>query len=178
MTAPTVTRTDTSITITIPVRPFGKRPGEFIARLGFHVPDRETDDYMVLIRDVVRSHLPPEPWRGPLEGTIWAFFSPPASWSKAKRAAALRDELRPDVEPDADNISKAVWDALQPTRARPARAGKPARPPRHPEGAMANDGQITDLVVRKRYAAQDSIVITLTRLDLGRGLPPSQPRLF
>ncbi len=165
MTAPTVTRTDTSITITIPARPFGKRPGEFVPRLGFFKPDTETDDYMVLIRDVVRAHLPPEPWRGPLDGTIWAFFSPPPSWSARKRAAALRDELRPDGSPDADNISKAVWDALQPTK-------------RRPRGVMANDGQITDLVVRKRYAEQDSIVITLTRLDLGRGLPPSQPRLF
>jgi Holliday junction resolvase RusA-like endonuclease len=156
----------------------GKRPGEFIARLGFHVPDAETDDYMVLIRDVVRAHLPPEPWTGPLEGIIWAYFSPPASWSAKKRARAIADELRPDVEPDADNISKAVWDALQPTRARPARNGKPARPPRHPEGAMRNDGQITDLIVRKRYAAEDRLVIELRRLDLGSGLAPTQPRLF
>jgi Holliday junction resolvase RusA-like endonuclease len=100
-----------------------------------------------------------------LEGTIVAHFAPPASWSASKRAAALRDELRPDGAPDCDNISKIVWDALQVRR-------------KWPRAVMANDGQITDLVVLKRYAAEDSITITLTRLDLGRGLAPSQPRLF
>jgi Holliday junction resolvase RusA-like endonuclease len=163
--APTVTRTPTSITITIPVRPFGKEVTGVDTRTGARFTEPETAHYMALIRDVVRLHLPPEPWTGPLAGEIVAYFAPPTSWSASKRAAALNDELRPDVSPDCDNISKIVWDALQVRR-------------KWPRAVIANDGQITDLVVRKRYAAEDSITITLTRLDLGRGIAPTQPRLF
>lgn len=128
---------------------------------------------MRLIRDLSSTKLPPEPWLGPLEGTIWIYFVPPESWSARKRAAALRDELRPDVEPDCDNLSKAIWDALQPTRRR--RDGRPAKFPR---GVFRNDGQITDLIVRKRFGPEDKVVIEIVRLNLGRGFTPTQPSLL
>ncbi len=41
-----------------------------------------------------------------------AFFAPPPSWSKRRRAAALGTAHR--AKPDRDNIDKAVLDALYP----------------------------------------------------------------
>ena len=48
-----------------------------------------------------------------IESVSWvATFSPPASWSKKKRAAMLGTLHR--VKPDRDNIDKALLDALFP----------------------------------------------------------------
>jgi Holliday junction resolvase RusA-like endonuclease len=43
---------------------------------------------------------------------IMAFVPPLSKFNKAQRAAALRGELRPTAKPDADNILKALLDAL------------------------------------------------------------------
>jgi Holliday junction resolvase RusA-like endonuclease len=43
---------------------------------------------------------------------IVALFGVPASWSKAKRAAALNGQIRPTGKPDWDNVGKSACDAL------------------------------------------------------------------
>lgn len=43
---------------------------------------------------------------------IQAFYPIPKSWSKKKRAAVMKDEIRPTTKPDCDNIIKVVLDAL------------------------------------------------------------------
>ena len=40
-------------------------------------------------------------------------FSPPDSWSKKKKLAAIAGEIHHDKKPDGDNIQKAVFDGLQ-----------------------------------------------------------------
>lgn len=66
-----------------------------------------------------------------LEVTLWRQV--PKSASRVQRDAMLRNEQRPTTKPDADNCAKLVTDALNGLLYR-------------------DDAQITDLVVRKRYA--------------------------
>lgn len=72
----------------------------------------------------------------PLEACITAWFPVPASWPKKKRAAALSGALYPTGKPDADNIAKAVLDAVNGI-------------------AFHDDRQIVSLTVRKRYTFRD-----------------------
>lgn len=48
----------------------------------------------------------------PLNVSVRAIYDIPASYSKKKREAAARGEIKPSVKPDVDNIAKAILDAL------------------------------------------------------------------
>lgn len=72
----------------------------------------------------------------PLEACISAWFPIPASWPKKKREAARSGALYPVVKPDADNIAKAVLDALNGI-------------------AFHEDRQVVSCTVRKRYTFRD-----------------------
>jgi len=72
----------------------------------------------------------------PLKASVTAWFPVPASWPKKKRAAALSDALYPAVKPDADNIAKAVLDALNGI-------------------AFHDDKQVVSCTVSKRYTFRD-----------------------
>lgn len=70
---------------------------------------------------------------GALEVEVIAVRAIPKSWSKKRRAAALRGAYD-TRRPDGDNIAKLVGDALNGI-------------------AWADDAQISDWIVRKRLAA-------------------------
>ena len=72
----------------------------------------------------------------PLEACISAWFPIPASWPKKKREAALSGALYPTGKPDADNIAKAVLDAVNGI-------------------AYHDDKQVVSCTVRKRYTFRD-----------------------
>ncbi|WP_051305069.1 RusA family crossover junction endodeoxyribonuclease [Chitinilyticum litopenaei] len=84
---------------------------------------------------------------GPVQLRIDAFVQIPASWSKKKQAAALAGEIMPTGKPDADNVAKAISDALNGI-------------------AWKDDAQAVDLVFRKRYAATPCAVVTITDLTV------------
>lgn len=70
----------------------------------------------------------------------------PASWSKKKQAAALAGEILPTKKPDADNVIKAVFDALN--------------------GVVWDDDvQACDISVSKRYAATPGVSVVITALN-------------
>lgn len=71
---------------------------------------------------------------------VVACFTPPASWSRAKRAQALAGELRPKVKPDWDNLGKIVSDAMNGV-------------------VYLDDAQIVDASVGKRYAEQAGVAV-------------------
>ena len=56
----------------------------------------------------------------------------PVSWTKAKKAAALRQEISPG-KPDADNVAKIVLDSLN-------------------DIAWVDDSKVSILTVRKQYS--------------------------
>lgn len=63
--------------------------------------------------DVARIHAGDVPKPDRIESLDWtAYFAPPQSWSKKRRAAALGTLHR--SKPDRDNIDKSVLDVLFP----------------------------------------------------------------
>lgn len=69
----------------------------------------------------------------PVRVYIQANFKAPKSWSKRKKAQAALGMYRPTKKPDADNIAKAICDALNGV-------------------AYKDDKQIVELKVEKYYA--------------------------
>lgn len=53
-----------------------------------------------------------KPMGGPLIVNTMAFMGVPPSWPTRKRDAALAGALRPLGRPDADNLQKTAWDAI------------------------------------------------------------------
>lgn len=78
------------------------------------------------------------PLSGPIAAVIEIRIAVPASWSRAKREAALAGEILPTAKPDVDNHLKTLFDGLN-------------------RRVYHDDAQITDQTVRKRYAETDGI---------------------
>lgn len=142
-----------SVTIRLPGAPRGKgrHRAQLVQRAGqkprIHShPDQKTEIYEGALRVAAGIAMRGRPLlTGPLDCTIFAFFPIPASWSKAKRAAAIAQTLRPGVKPDWDNIAK-VTDALNTV-------------------VWADDAAVVDGVVRKFYATKPELVIVVRALD-------------
>lgn len=78
----------------------------------------------------------------PLCVYITANFAPPPSAAKRKRSRMLSGEIRPTKKPDADNIAKAVCDALNGV-------------------AYRDDSQICRLTVSKQYAEMSAVSVRI-----------------
>ncbi|GLR26526.1 phage protein [Limnobacter litoralis] len=76
---------------------------------------------------------------------IHLWISVPASWSKKKQHQAITGEIRPMTKPDADNVAKAICDAMN-------------------EIVYTDDKQIVDLRVSKFYAEQPRSEVTVSPL--------------
>ena len=76
---------------------------------------------------------------------ILAFFEPPKSISKKKRADMLERRIWPAKKPDSDNIAKVVLDALNGI-------------------AYHDDTQVISLTVTKAYSEEARLSITLRTL--------------
>ena len=85
------------------------------------------------------------PFLGPLEVSITAALPVPRSWSKKKRARAMRKEVAPTKHPDIDNYAKQI-DALNGV-------------------VFVDDSQIVSLIVSKLYAEIPELVIRVWELE-------------
>ena len=85
------------------------------------------------------------PLTGPLKLEVLCVYAIPASWIKAKQAAAHAGLVWKTSVPDFDNLAKLVSDALN----------------RH---AYADDAMIAVASVAKRYGSPERTVIRLTEL--------------
>lgn len=52
------------------------------------------------------------PLDNPAIAKLWVYMPIPKSWSKKRKLAALSGETMPITKPDADNVVKAVFDAI------------------------------------------------------------------
>ena len=69
-------------------------------------------------------------------------FTPPLSWSEAKKRAALAGKIRPKIRSDGDNLEKSIWDAAQ--------------------GVLFhNDNQIIDILREKVYFKTQGVYLEL-----------------
>lgn len=117
--------------ITVEGKPQGKaRPR--VTRHGAYTP-KKTKDYEAKIRAAWRAQTQDYYGERQISVMIFAYFEPPKSAPKAKKARMLAGGIRPTVKPDGDNIAKAICDALNGV-------------------AYKDDAQIVMLAVRKSYA--------------------------
>jgi Holliday junction resolvase RusA-like endonuclease len=133
------------------VRPDDPRKPEFIQ----HYPAPASIQYQRAIAKVARIAMGPRPLlQGALKLVIVAVFPVPPSWPAAERKAALAGYIRHAVRPDADNIGKAVMDALKGI-------------------AWKDDTQVADLVVAKWYGPPPQLGIEVSIAEIGneRGTP-------
>ena len=118
----------------IPGEPRGKgRPRFGKSRAGFVTvrTDDKTAAYENLVKLAARQ-AGAVSIAGPLSVQISAYFVPPSSWSKKRRAAAMAGQEAPSRF-DIDNICKAVLDGLDGV-------------------AFDNDKQVVTLFARKAFA--------------------------
>lgn len=133
------------ITFVVPGQPQGKGRARS-TKSGRHYTPAKTVAYERLIAacaDDVVGEL--EGMTGPVELHVIAVFGVPASWSKKKREAALQWDTYPTVKPDADNIAKAVCDALNGV-------------------VWLDDSQVVDCRVKKVYGREPRLDVTVAEL--------------
>ncbi len=111
-------------------RPKFARRGNFVTA---YTPEK-TASYENLVKilasEAMQDHQIIE---GPAKVAIWIWVTPPASWSQKKQRAALAHEILPTSKPDADNVLKGIFDAMN-------------------EIVWRDDKQVVELSVRKRYS--------------------------
>ena len=86
-----------------------------------------------------------KPITGPVKITALFELPVPASWSKARRAAAIAHNIRPTGKPDLDNYMKAALDAINGI-------------------VIADDAQGVEINARKVYGINPKVVLTVTPL--------------
>lgn len=99
------------------------------------------------------------PLTGPVFLYVIAFQKIPKSFGIAKRAAALRGELRPLKKPDWDNFGKVVSDALN-------------------KIAFQDDAQVADAFVQKFYSDNPRMRIRVTQSKGISHAGPTNPDYF
>lgn len=98
----------------IPGDPTGKGRPRF-TRSGHAYTPEKTASYEQAVRKAYRAEFPdaePIPAGVPVAVKIMAGYSIPKSTSKVKAERMLAGEIRPTKKPDADNVAKAICDAL------------------------------------------------------------------
>ena len=137
-----------TISFTVPGKPQGKARPRFDGRSGRTYTPKNTKDYEKFVRhcyvycygNELRNYLC---FSGEIEATITAYFPVPKSVSKAKRTAMLAGKTNPTSKPDADNIIKAVLDALN-------------------GYAYKDDSAVVKVTAVKKYSEFPRVEVTLT----------------
>ena len=133
------------MSFTVPGVPVGKgRPRAFRMGKGvrMHTPDK-TARYENLVAMAAKQAMA---GRSLIEGSVQIDLTlvttPPASWSKKRRAAALAGETRPNTKPDIDNVLKAICDAINGI-------------------VFVDDKQVCDATARKRFGETPGAHVTI-----------------
>lgn len=132
------------MTFTVIGKPQGKARPRFSRKSGTVYTPSKTEAYEKLIRTEYLN-AKGRKYEKDVDVTvsIRAYFEIPKSWTKKKRREWELRQWRPRVKPDADNIAKAVLDALNGV-------------------AYEDDAQVSDLRVKKRYGVTAMVVVTIT----------------
>lgn len=100
-----------SVIIVIPDKPVPKGRPRYTRQGRCYTP-KQTLQAEQLVKAVALTQLGSIRLQGALGLELLTVFPVPVSWSKKKRAAALRGEIRPACKPDFDNLAKLYCDAL------------------------------------------------------------------
>jgi Holliday junction resolvase RusA-like endonuclease len=131
------------IKFTIPGKPMGKQRPR-VTRTGHTYTPDETTHYENLVKLAFQQAKPKGfvPTNKQLYMEVTCLMPIPISWSKKKHDQAKYGYIRPTVKPDFDNVGKIVADALNGI-------------------AYRDDSQIVDAYVRKFYAEDPGVEVTL-----------------
>lgn len=117
-----------------------------------------------------------EPFAGPVEMRLCAYFAVPRSWPQKKRAAALDGLILPTVKPDRTNIEKLCEDAIQPPPPPKRKKGEAevSYQVRHRAWAqikvvIMDDKQIVRWTGWKLYGEAPRVVIEIKEIDGAEG---------
>jgi len=140
------------VKFTVLGEPRGKgRPifSTFGGRVNARTPEK-TVEYENLIKAVYQRAHPDRRFAdgAMLDMRVVAFYKIPKSASHKQRTEMLSGGVRPTKTPDADNILKVVGDSLNGL-------------------AFRDDAQIVDTQIRKFYAAQPRIEVTIQQVGGG-----------
>ena len=111
------------------------------------VTPEKTVVYENLVRMSYREECLGKKLEGQISARIEAYFPIPKSTSKKKREAMANKETMHTKKPDADNIAKAVLDALNGI-------------------AYDDDNQICMLFVKKYYGEEPRVEVTLREIKM------------
>lgn len=129
----------------IPGEPTGKGRPRFTKSGYAYTPER-TASYEQAVRQAYKAEFPgeePIPAGVPVAVKIMAGYGIPKSTSKVKTGRMLAGEIRPTKKPDADNVAKAICDALNGL-------------------AYHDDSQITMLCVSKHYTENPGCLVRIS----------------
>ena len=135
------------VTITLLGVPMGKGRPRFVRATGRIHTDSKTEKYEERLRNqaiYAMSTGGHKRLEGAIELAVLAYLPIPASWSTPKRLAAAQGRTLPTSKPDWDNIAKMI-DALKGV-------------------VWKDDAQVTDALVRKRYATNPSLFISVRQM--------------
>ncbi len=133
------------LTFEVPGRPQGKgRPRAYTSggHTRMYTPE-QTVTYENWIRLCYQRAYPRVKLAAPVKLEVNAYFTIPKSYSKKRKFACLMNETRPTAKPDADNILKAVCDALNGT-------------------AYHDDSEVAEMHIAKLYGMQEHLAVWLT----------------
>lgn len=134
------------VEIVVPGAPIAKGRGR-ATKAGVVYTPRRTRDYEALGKLAARQAWGDRPpHAGPVEIRVVAAITPPASWSAAKKMAALRGEIRPTSRPDGDNYLKSAQDIMNGI-------------------VLCDDAQVVRAVIEKAYAAIPELAILVRCVD-------------
>lgn len=147
-------KTTKTVTFMVPGEPAGKGRPRFSIRKsrdGGSFVSVRTPDKTVVYENLIKLEYEHQTGRhrfpddSMLEMEIEAYYGIPKSASKKRRGAMLVGEIRPVKKPDADNVVKAVADALN-------------------DIAYKDDTQIVDCSIHKFYDTEPRVVVTITEV--------------
>ncbi|KWE70536.1 endodeoxyribonuclease RusA [Burkholderia ubonensis] len=134
----------------VPGKPVAKGRPRF-ARHGAHVrtfTPEATERYENLVKMAARAAMrDTQPYEGPVRLIVNIGLPIPTSWSQKRQDAAAAGAIGATKKPDADNVVKALKDAMNGV-------------------VYADDGQVVDLWISKRYARVPGVRIEAIELNL------------
>lgn len=124
-----------SFSFHVPGKPRGAARPRFMRNGHTYIPD-EDRRYRAFVQSMARKAIAGTQYTGKdalsFAVDILVCCKVPVSWTKAKKAAALRQEISPG-KPDADNVAKIVLDSLN-------------------DIAWVDDSKVSILTVRKEFS--------------------------
>ena len=107
---------------------------------------KKSRDYKKYVKLVAAENAPEKLLEGPLNLEVKVYKPTLKSFTKKKKAAAERGELRPVTKPDVDNYVKSIKDALK-------------------NVIWKDDSQVVDLHVSKWYSEKPRIEVKVVPLE-------------